>query len=210
MSPARSACCGESFAEGKAGALDALRHLARHPATCRRLARRIAIHFIADDPPEPAVAALERILLDSGTDLGAAARTLIGLPEAWEPLAKLASPQDYAIGVLRALGLGPEGASALLMALDRLGQPVWTAPAPDGWPDRGRAWAAPDLVVRRLEWASDLAGRLDVAARQDPLELLALTRGAFAPPAVRQGISAAATLRDGYILALAHPGMHRR
>ena len=38
---------------GEAVAVAYLRHLARHPATARRIATKLAVRFMSDSPPDP-------------------------------------------------------------------------------------------------------------------------------------------------------------
>jgi uncharacterized protein (DUF1800 family) len=81
-----------------------LQDLARHPATARFLATKLARHFVADDPPAPLVKRLADAYLAHDTSLGAMTRALVGSREAWEPeKRKLKQPEDYALSVLRAL-----------------------------------------------------------------------------------------------------------
>ena len=46
-----------------------LRALAAHPATARHIARKLAAHFVAEEPPPALVARLEKTFLDTGGDL---------------------------------------------------------------------------------------------------------------------------------------------
>ena len=63
------------MAEGEA----ALADLARHPATARHIATKVARHFIADRPPPAAVDHLARVFRDSDGDLGELTRAVIAL-----------------------------------------------------------------------------------------------------------------------------------
>jgi uncharacterized protein (DUF1800 family) len=40
--------------------------------------------------------------------------------------------------------------------MTRLNQPLWNAPAPDGWSDAGGEWAAPEQLMRRLDWVGEV------------------------------------------------------
>ena len=125
---------------GEEGGVAALRFLAAQPETHRFLAAKLVRHFVADDPPEDAVRGIAGVLRDSDGDLGAAAAALTTLEAAWQPQTKLRTPLDHLIATLRALEAPapqPEPPS-LVAALAALGQQLWTAPQPNGWPDRGR------------------------------------------------------------------------
>ena len=59
--------------------------LARHPATAKHVAAKLARHFVADDPPPPLVERLAKRFLDTEGDLKEVAKALVTAPEAWEP-----------------------------------------------------------------------------------------------------------------------------
>ena len=183
----------------------ALEMLARHPATARMVATKLARHYVADDPPAELVAALARRFQDSDGDLGLVMRELLGRDECWaQPLAKLRSPDDLLAAVLRAFpALAEADDRALVGGLRVMGQAPWTAPSPAGWPDRAEAWAAPEEMMLRLEWARRTAHGL---ARQG------ITAGA-APPlsvATRQVVDGADNAGDAMFLLLAAREFQRR
>ena len=53
--------------DGRAVTAEFLRYLARHPKTARRIARRLAIAFVSDDPPPALVERLAKVYLANGT-----------------------------------------------------------------------------------------------------------------------------------------------
>jgi uncharacterized protein (DUF1800 family) len=209
--PGEKTLMGYAFPEGEEGGVMALRFLATHPATYHALAVKLARHFVADVPPRPAVARIEAALLDSKGDLAAAASAVIACPEAWAaPLHKVRSGQDYAIAVMRALGLGPEGAPLLIGTMARLNQPLWSAPAPNGWPDEAGEWAAPEQLMRRLDWAGEVAGRAAAAGGIDPAMLGETLLGPLAHAETATAARRAGSIREGILLLLASPEAQRR
>jgi uncharacterized protein (DUF1800 family) len=206
--PGPKTLLGQVFAEGEEGGIAALTMLACHPATYRLLATKLVRHFVADEPPEAAVAAVARRLAETEGHLGEAMRTLIARPEPWQaPLAKLRSPSEYVIAVLRATG-SPLPTRAQVDAHGALGQRLFAAPAPAGWPDVGEAWAAPEAILRRIDWAGVVAARL--AAPPDPRLLLDQTLGPLADAETIRAVAGAPTAREGVLLVLASPGFQRR
>ncbi|WP_439577413.1 DUF1800 domain-containing protein [Elioraea sp.] len=206
--PGPKTLLGRVFAEGELAGIEALTMLARHPATYRFLATKLVRHFVADQPPEPAVAAVARRLAETDGHLGAAMRTLIARPEPWAiPLGKLRTPTEYVIAVLRATG-APLPPRARVDAHAALGQSLFAAPAPDGWPDVAEAWAAPEAILRRIDWAGVVAARL--ATPPDPRLLLDETLGPLADAATMRAVVGAPTVREGVLLVLAAPGFQRR
>lgn len=208
--PGPKTLLGQSFPEGQEGAEQALRFLARHPATQRHLGVKLARHFIADEPPPAAVRRIAGTLEGTGGDLGAVARLLVEMPEAWaQPLGKLRAPQDYAIAVLRALGAGAEAAVLLHQAMEHLGQPLWAPPSPAGWPDTAAEWATPEQLMRRLDWAHAHAGRAAAAGR-DAREAAEATLGPLLGAEAAQAVRRAGSAREALLFLLASPEFQRR
>jgi uncharacterized protein (DUF1800 family) len=185
----------------------ALDFLASHPATHRHLATKLARHFVADDPPPAAVRPVEAALRDSGGDLGAAARALVMLPAAWRPMAKFRSPQDFTIAALRLMDLPADKRPTLQGALGGLGQPLWNAPFPIGWPDRAADWAGPEAMMQRIEWAYGLSGHL---GEDDPLAMADLALGNLLRPDTLALMHAAGSRRDALTMLFCCPEFQRR
>jgi uncharacterized protein (DUF1800 family) len=186
--------------------------LARHPATARHIATKLARHFIADDPPPAAVARLARVFHDSDGDLAAVSEALVDEPLAWaSPLTKVKTPNDFVIAAFRALGA--EGAfdgdgRAMLNALRELGQPPFNAPSPAGWPDTAADWIGPESVLRRADWAMALAQR--VAADHHPEQLFEATIAPVAAKSTALTVAHAPSRADALGLVLASVEFQRR
>jgi uncharacterized protein (DUF1800 family) len=198
---------GRDFPDGEAGAATALAFFAAHPATHRHLATKLVRHFVADDPPPDAVRRIEAVLRDTGGDLGQAALALIDLPRAWQPGGKLRTPQDYVIATLRALDLPPDRQPNPLGALAGLGQPFFVAPQPNGWPDRAADWAAPEAMMRRIDYAHGLAGRVQDA---DPMLVADATLGPLLRPETAYAVQHAGSRRDALTLLFSAPEFQYR
>nr|WP_294554370.1 DUF1800 domain-containing protein [uncultured Rhodopila sp.] len=197
----------QTFPPGEEGGIAALRFLAEHPATHRFLATRLVRHFVADDPPPGAVRAIEAVLRDSKGNLGSAAAALVTLPAAWQPATKLRTPQEYVIACVRTLDLPPDQLPNLIAILAGLGQPVWTAPAPNGWADRAVDWAAPEAMLRRIDWASGFAAH---AGERDIADLSETALGPLLRPVTLGAIRRAGSRRDAMTLLLTSPEFQRR
>jgi len=208
--PGAKSMLGHEFPQGEAGGVQALTFLANHPATWAALARKLALHFIADAPPLAAVARIEASLRDSGGDLSAAARTLVAAPEAWAPLGKIRSGQDYAVAVMRGLGAGADSAPLLVATLSRFNQPLWNAPAPTGWSDLATEWAAPEQLMRRLDWAELMAERTARARRIEPAALAETMLGPLARAETVAAARRAGSVQEALLLLLASPEAQRR
>jgi hypothetical protein len=204
--PGTQTVMGQPFAPDEAGGTAALRFLASHPATHRFLATKLVRHFIADDPPPDAVRRIEATLRDTQGDLGEAAAAIVRLEAAWTPGQKLRAPTDLVIAAARCLEVPPDRLPVLAI-LDGLGQPLWRAPAPNGWPDRATDWAGPEAMVRRIDWASGFAARI---GERDATQIAETALGPLLRPETRDAIRRAGSRRDAMTLLLTSPEFQRR
>ena len=198
---------GQTFSPDEAGGVATLAFLAGHPATHRFLATKLVRHFVADDPPQDAVRTIEGVLRDTKGDLGAASAALVGLDAAWLPGTKLRMPIEYVIAAARSLALPPDSLPNLTGVLSGLGQPLWNAPAPNGWPDRAADWAAPEAMLRRIDWANGFAAR---AGDRDVADIAEATMGPLLRPETRDAIHRAGSRRNAMTLLLTSPEFQRR
>ncbi len=205
--PGSKTVVGHTYPEGEAGGVAALRWLGTHPATYRRIAAKLARHFVADNPPPETVRRIAAVLHDSGGDLHAAALGLLDLPGAWQPLGKLRTPFDFTVASLRALDLPPDDRPPPQAVMANLRQPWLTAPLPDGWPDVAAAWADGELLLRRADWASAVAGR---AGMLEPQRVAEATLGPLLGPATALAVQRAGSRREALALLLASPEFQRR
>jgi len=194
---------------GEAQALAILNDLALNPLTARRLALKLARHFVADAPPPALVDRMAAAYLASGGQLPALYRALIEAPEAWAaPLAKFKTPWDWLVSSLRALGRENVPPQQAIGALRELGQPVWRPGSPAGWEDDAARWAAPDALLRRVEIASRIAAPL--AASIDARSLAPRILPGTLSPATAAAIARAESPAEGLALLLVAPEFLRR
>ncbi len=205
--PGRKNLMGQSYSGGEQEGAQALAWLARHPATLHNLAFKLVRHFVADVPPPAAVARVEAVLHRTNGDLKAAALEVVALPEAWVPLTKLRQPTEYVIAVLRALDLPAAKRPNLNGVFASLGQPYMAAPLPNGWGDTAADWAAPEAMLRRVDWAYGVAGR---AGGEEPAQIADNSLGPLLPAATAELIRHAGDRRDALTLLLTAPEFQRR
>ena len=205
--PGEQTLMGHSFPEGEEGGVEALRFLANHPATHRFLATKLVCHFVADTPPPAAIRRIEGILRDTNGDLGASAAGVVALHEAWTPGTKVRSPLDLVVASFRALEVPPDPRPPFLGVLAGLGQPLWTAPAPNGWPDTAADWSGPEAMMRRIDWAFAFSGRI---GDRDPMTIAAASLGPLTRPATEVAMAHAGSRREAMTLLLTSPEFQRR
>ncbi|HZF79628.1 MAG TPA: DUF1800 domain-containing protein, partial [Rubrivivax sp.] len=150
---------GRTYASGaEQQARSILHDLAASPETALHIARKLARHFVADEPPAALVQRLADTFSRSGGDLPSLYRELVAAPEAWMATsAKFKSPWDWAISSQRALGRQELPPAQAVNLMNQLGQPVWRPGSPAGYDDTAATWAAPDALLRRVETAQRIA-----------------------------------------------------
>lgn len=205
--PGEKTLLGRTFPEGEEGGRQALLFLADHPATHRHLATKLVRHFVADAPPPDAVRRVEGVLRDSGGDLRAASLELVRLPGAWTPLAKLRTPQELVLATIRGAALPAEKRPGFNGIVQGLGQGMFGAPFPIGWPDTSAEWAGPEAMMRRIDWIYGFAGRPELA---EPAVLADTMLGPLLSPATASAMRGAGSRRDAITLLLASPEFQRR
>ncbi|MBY3043292.1 MULTISPECIES: DUF1800 domain-containing protein [Rhizobium] len=88
--------------------LDMLDDLALHPKTAAHISRKLAVHFIADQPDEGMVSEMAEAWKKTDGDLTAVYTAMLDHPAAWrDEGAKARQPFDYVVTGLRALNAGP-------------------------------------------------------------------------------------------------------
>jgi uncharacterized protein (DUF1800 family) len=187
----------------------ALADIARHPATAKFIATKFAAHFVADAPPPALVSKLQTTFRSTDGDLRAMTLALLDSDEAWHaPLTKVRSPYEYLIGTGRLLGRIPDNPYQVIGGLNTLGQPLWTPPGPNGFPDSNAAWAAPEGMKLRLDLAAQVSSK--IADSIDARELLDVIAGDAASNETRQTIARAETRQQALALLLMSPEFQRR
>ena len=199
--------------------LAALDDLAAHPDTARHIGRKLAVHFVADDPPASLVDELAAVFADTGGDLGAVVAAMLRHPAAWDVTkSKVKPPFGFVASAVRSLDIDAdtlaamtfnEGRAAFGRHLAVMGQP-WEEPVgPDGWPEDGAAWITPQGMAGRITWSMIIPQRLREDL-PDPRDFVLTALGPAADPAVVFAAGAAEDRADGVGLVLASAAFQRR
>jgi uncharacterized protein (DUF1800 family) len=138
--------------------------LVRHASTARFIATKLARHFVSDDPPPTLVERLAAAFRASDGDIRAVMTTLVTSPEFWSReayRAKIKTPFEVVVSATRALDgrLDPSRGGAALLAREvaQLGQPLYEAQPPTGYPDRAESWVNTGALLGRMNFALGLA-----------------------------------------------------
>jgi uncharacterized protein (DUF1800 family) len=208
--PGTRTILGKTYAQqGENQARAAMIDFAAAPQTATHIATKLARHFAGDNPPQPMIDRLAAAFTRGKGDLPTLYAALIDSPEAWSPQPlKFKTPWEWTISSLRGLGRGEIGKMQVASIQTQLGQPVWKPGAPAGWDDTAASWAAPDTLLRRVEFAQQLVAPVgdQVDARQLGPKLIP----ASFSPATTDQIGRAESPGSALALLLVSPDFLRR
>jgi uncharacterized protein (DUF1800 family) len=206
--PGEKTVLGKRFKErGVEEGEEVLAMLAKHPATARHLATKLARHFVADDPPAALVERLAAAYSKNDGELAPVYRALIAADESWrQPLAKYKTPQDFVISTFRALDHAPDNLQQITAILGELGQRPFTPGSPAGWPDVAANWDGSDALLKRIEWGAAVSKR--AGGRVNAVDLTAAVLGPV-NEATLAGIRGGGAAQ-GLALLIAAPEFQRR
>ncbi len=206
--PGAQTVIGRSYPDaGMQQGRDVLAALARHPATAKHVAAKLARHFVADEPPPALVERLAKRFLATQGDLKEVTKALVAAPEAWEaPRAKLKRPGEWVVGMLRAAGITPPDIGPVMQAHNLLGEPLWRPSAPKGFADESAPWL--DGLAQRLDIANQFARR--VGAEADPREVFEQALAPLASSETRQAVLRAESRPQALALLFMAPEFQRR
>jgi uncharacterized protein (DUF1800 family) len=184
-----------------------LADLARHPATAKHIAIKLARHFLADDPPPALVDTLAKTFIETDGDLWKVSKALVTAPEASAPeRTKIKRPGEWVMSYLRAEGFNGVDPRNLVPTLNRLGEPPGRPPSPKGFSDDNGAWL--ENLSHRLDTANAFAQTN--AERVDPKDLLEIALGPLASAETRQAVARAESKQQALTLVLMAPEFQRR
>ena len=206
--PGAQTVIGKSYSDGGLEQGRAvLATLARHPATARHVATKLARHFVADEPPPGLVDRLAKRFLATQGDLKEVGKALVAAPESWEaPRAKLKRPGEWVVAALRAVGVTPAEIGPVMQAHNLLGEPLWRPSAPKGFADESAPWL--DGLAQRLDIANQFARRL--GAEADPRDVFEEALAPLASAETRQAITRAESRPQALALLFMAPEFQRR
>jgi len=201
----RKRLLGQDFPSGLLGGgaregEEAIRMLARHPSTARRVCTRLAQYFVCDAPTPALVQRLAQTFIDTQGDLRLVMRSLLQSPDFWASENRLfKTPLDFAVSSLTAVqdSMGESTATPpdrrriglTLAFLNEVGQPMHSWQTPDGYRFDAATWMVPEALTRRADFALALARQTpEPAFLRRYLSAATLDTIAQSPPALRAGL----------------------
>ena len=199
--------------EGQKQGVQALKEIARHPSTANFIATKLVRHFVDDNPSKEDIEKISHVFMKTNGDLAAVSKALINLDSSWRMSgSKVKSPEEMVISAFRALrGNGPLNLpkrQLLFPALKTMGQEVFKATSPAGWPDEAKAWIAPESLLHRIEWVREFSRYSSPDIK--PLDIFENIIAPMASNEARRLIRGAPSREDGLALIFSSPAFQRR
>jgi len=184
--------------------LGQLDRLARHPSTARHVCGKLAVYFVADQPPPALVDRMSRAFTASDGDIAVTLQALFDAPEFSPSLSrKFKDPMHYVVSAVRLAHDGQTIVNPMPMLdwLIRMGQGLYNRQTPDGYPLDAGAWSSSGQMNMRFDIARTIGSNhsgLMRPAGADPAE-------PAAPPPLQNALYKAAlapTLGERTLAAL--------
>jgi uncharacterized protein (DUF1800 family) len=134
--------------------------LEAHPSTARFIARKLARRFVSDDPPDELVQRVATIYLETNGDIRSMLRAIFEAPEFWSRKAlraKVRSPLELVVASVRGLNASVADPLQLARLVGRIGEPLYGAQPPTGYPDFARTWLSSGALLARIDFGLQLA-----------------------------------------------------
>ena len=142
--------------------------VARHPSTAKFIARKLAVRFVGDTPPQALVDRAAQTFMKTDGDIREVVRTIVTSPEFFSRSAyrsKVKSPFELVASALRAVGAQADTSMRSAQMVGFLGAPIFGHQAPNGWPETGESWMNSGAILNRINFGiTTAAGRLPGAA----------------------------------------------
>lgn len=186
-----------------------IRDLCHHPATALNVATKLARHFCNDTPPSTLVTRLTKDFIKTGGNLTSLYIILIDSPEPWQAHSqKVKTPYELLTSTARMMGDDSVFSIRHHDVYEGFGQTPFKAPTPEGWPDDGGSWIGSDAILKRVEWANNIAFRH--AANTDARDFLHHALGPRLTPSTLKVVEGAESRQQALALALMCPEFQRR
>jgi uncharacterized protein (DUF1800 family) len=129
--------------------------LARHPSTAKYIARKLAVRFVSDQPPQSLVDRAAATFTRTNGDIREVVRTIVSSPEFFSKAAfraKVKSPFEVVVSTMRAFDAAPDPTPRTAQLVARLGQPIFGHQAPNGWPETSEPWMNTGAILNRINF----------------------------------------------------------
>jgi uncharacterized protein (DUF1800 family) len=156
--------------DGRPVTRDYLTYLAHHPATAHRVARRLAVKFVRDDPSDALIESRAGVYLAHDTEIRPVLRALVRSAEFADSAGgKVRDPGEDLVATYRALDVRHDqpprtdagetwAANQIIWQASSIGTRPFEWPRPDGQPIDNEAWASASRMLASMSIHVDMAG----------------------------------------------------
>ncbi len=134
--------------------------LARHPSTARFISTKLAIRFVADDPPPALIEGMAKTFEETDGDIRAVLATMFGSKEFFSEgayRAKVKTPLEMVVGAVRATAAEVSATNALFNQIASLGEPLYRKIEPTGYSSMNAEWVNSAALLGRMNFGMQLA-----------------------------------------------------
>ena len=145
--------------------------VAHHPSTARFISKKLAMRFVADNPPDALVERMAETFKKTDGDLRAVIKTMLESKEFFSEGAyrsKLKSPLELVASAVRAVNGEVSFAFPLANHVGQLGQPLYRKQEPTGYSNSSTEWVSTGGLLGRMNFALQLADNKVMGVKVDP------------------------------------------
>ena len=136
--------------------------LAHHTSTAHFICKKLAAHFVSDNPPQTLIDKMSKTFLEKDGDIKQVLVTMVNAPEFWSKEAlreKIKSPFELTISTVRALNAKVTLPYQLFNWINKMGERIYYYQAPTGFPDRARYWINTGSLLNRMNFGLAMASQ---------------------------------------------------
>ncbi len=147
---------------GMTEGVELLHILATHPSTIRHISSKLCTRFVLDVPPDGCIDTAAQAWMASDGNISVVVGAIIESPGFWASAGqKIKTPLEFVVSAVRAVDGVPDTTLALPQVVRRLGQPLYGAEAPTGYPETKEDWVNAGALLGRFNIALGFAsGRI--------------------------------------------------
>jgi len=137
-----------------------LKMLANHTSTAKFIAKKLAVRFVSDNPPQTLINKMANTFLQTKGNTKQVLLAMVQAPEFWSKEAlreKIKSPFELAISTIRILQADVYNPMPLARWITQMGQKVYFYQAPTGFPDNTSFWINTGSLLNRMNFGLSIA-----------------------------------------------------
>lgn len=155
---------------GKKDGETVIRILATHPSTAKFISTKLARKFVSDNPPQSLIDKMAKTFQQTEGDIRQVLLAMFNSKEFWAPesfQAKIKTPFEMTVSAVRALGAETNGGPAFHRWIAQMGEGLFLAQPPTGYPDTAEHWVNTGALLARMNFALALTSNRIPGTRVD-------------------------------------------